>query len=139
MFARAAEFPGLTGRRLALKQAMRAIQEYERPLFEEFVEGLLSIPGLSFYGMCEPGTFDRRTPTAAFRLAGRTPGEVAEALGQRGVYVWPGNFYAIALTERLGVEETGGVVRAGLAHYNTREEVDRFIEVVRGIQEFFNA
>ncbi len=120
----AAEFPGFTGRRLALKQALAAIRAYERDLFEHFVAGLLAIPGLSFYGIRDAARFDQRTPTAAFRLAGHSPDEVAAHLAKRGVYVWAGNFYAVAVTERLGIEDKGGVVRAGLAHYNTREEVD---------------
>ena len=127
----AGEFPGLTGRRLALKQAMAAIRAYERPLFEHFVAGLLAIPGLSFYGISDPTRFGERTPTAAFRLAGRSPDEVAKRLARRGVYVWSGNFYALAVTERLGLEESGGVVRAGLAHYNTQEEVDYCLACLR--------
>lgn len=129
----APQFPGFVGRRLALKQAMAAIQAYERPLFEHFVAGLLEIPGLSFYGIRDFARFDHRTPTAAFRLAGHTPDQVAEHLARRGVYVWSGNFYALAVTERLGLEETGGVVRAGLAHYNTREEVDYCLACLREI------
>ena len=124
-------FPGFTGRRLALKQAMAAIQAYERPLFEHFVAGLLAIPGLTFYGIRDFARFDQRTPTAAFRLAGYTPDEVGEHLARRGVYVWSGNFHAIAVTERLGVEDSGGVVRAGLAHYNTQEEVDYCLACLR--------
>jgi len=127
------QFPGFSGRRLALKQALAAIQAYERPLFEHFVAGLLAIPGLNFYGIRDFHRFDRRTPTAAFRLAGRSPQQVAEHLARRGVYVWAGNFYALAVTERLGLEETGGVVRAGLAHYNTQEEVDTCLACLREI------
>jgi cysteine desulfurase family protein (TIGR01976 family) len=126
-------FPGFIGRRLALKQALAAIQAYERPLFERFVTGLLEIPGLSFYGIRDFSRFDQRTPTAAFRLNGRAPREVEEMLSQRGIYVWSGNFHAIAGTERLGVEESGGVVRAGLAHYNTQEEVDFCLTCLREI------
>jgi len=125
------DFARYTGRRQALKQAMTAVQAYERGLFEHFVAGLLAIPGLSFYGIRDFSAFDRRTPTAAFRLAGRHPDEVAEHLARRGVYVWSGNFYAVAVTERLGLEETGGVVRAGLAHYNTLEEVDYCLACLR--------
>jgi len=125
------DLAGYTGRRLALKQAMTAVQAYERGLFEHFVAGLLAIPGLSFYGIRDFSAFDRRTPTAAFRLAGRHPEAVAEHLARRGVYVWSGNFYALAVTERLGLEESGGVVRAGLAHYNTREEVDYCLACLR--------
>jgi selenocysteine lyase/cysteine desulfurase len=124
-------FPGFTGRRLALKQAMAAIQAYERPLFERFVAGLLAIPGLTFHGIRDFARFDQRTPTAAFRLAGYTPDEVGEHLARRGVYVWSGNFHAIAVTERLGVEGSGGVVRAGLAHYNTQEEVEYCLACLR--------
>ncbi len=120
-----------TGRRLALKRAMTAVQAYERRLFEHFVSGLLAISGLSFYGIRDISAFDRRTPTAAFRLAGHHPQAVAEHLARRGVYVWSGNFYALAVTERLGLEESGGVVRAGLAHYNTREEVDYCLACLR--------
>ena len=127
----ATDFPGLQGRRLALKQAMSAIQAYERPLFEKFVSGLLAIPGLSFYGIADPAAFQSRTPTAAFRLSAYTPGEVAAHLAQRGVFVWSGNFYALAVTERLGLEASGGVVRAGLAHYNTLEEIDYCLSCVR--------
>jgi cysteine desulfurase family protein (TIGR01976 family) len=126
-------FPGFTGRRLALKQALTAIQAYERPLFQRFVGGLLEIPGLSFYGIRDFNRFDQRTPTAAFRIAGNSPDEVGEYLAQRGVYVWSGNFYAIAVTERLGLEASGGVVRAGLAHYNTQEEVDYCLACLRAI------
>ncbi|MCU0501099.1 MAG: cysteine desulfurase-like protein [Anaerolineae bacterium] len=127
------QFPGFSGRRLALKQALAAIQAYEQPLFEHFVAGLLAIPGLSFYGIRAFDRFDRRTPTAAFRLTGRSPQQVAEHLARRGVYVWAGNFYALAVTERLELEESGGVVRAGLAHYNTYEEVDYCLACLREI------
>ena len=127
------QFSGFTGRRLALKKAMAAIRSYERELFTAFTEGLLAIPGLTFYGIREPDRFGSRTPTAAFRIEGKHPDEVAEHLARRGVYVWSGNFYAIAVTERLGVEAHGGVVRAGLAHYNTREEVDYCLQCLREI------
>jgi len=125
------QFSGFAGRRLALKRAMAAIRSYERELFAAFTEGLLAIPGLTFYGIREPDRYSSRTPTAAFRIEGRHPDEVAEHLARRGVYVWSGNFYAIAVTERLGVEERGGIVRAGLAHYNTREEVDYCLACLR--------
>ncbi len=127
------QFAGYAGRRLALKQAMGAIKAYERDLFMHFAEGLLAIPGLTLYGITDPRRFDDRTPTAAFRMAKRRPEEVAEHLARRGIYVWSGNFYALAVTERLGIEQTGGVVRAGLAHYNTREEVDYCLECLQEI------
>jgi len=57
-----------------------------------------------------------------------SPRRVAESLGERGIFVWDGNYYALAVTERLDVEDKGGMVRVGLAHYNTMEEVDRLLE-----------
>ena len=130
----AEHFPGFSGRRLLLKQAMAAIRVYERQMFEHFVAGLLAIPGLSFYGISDPARFDQRTPTAAFNLPGRSPQYVAEQLARLGIYVWAGNFYAQAVTERLGLEKTGGVVRAGLVHYNTREEVDFCLKCLRELK-----
>jgi cysteine desulfurase family protein (TIGR01976 family) len=127
----AEDFPGFQGRSRKLKQALAAIQIYERSLFEHFVAGLLAIPGLAFYGIQDPSRFNQRVPTAAFNLPGRSPQYVAEQLAKRGVYVWAGNFYALAVTERLGLEGTGGVVRAGLVHYNTREEVDYCLKSLR--------
>lgn len=70
-------------------------------------------------------------PTVAFRIEGLPPRRIAEALGERGIFVWDGNYYALAVTERLDVEDKGGMVRVGLAHYNTVEEVDRLIEELR--------
>lgn len=129
----AEDFPELQGRRRKLKQAMAAVQAYERDLFQYFTAGLLSIRGLRFYGIQDPHRFHLRTPTAAFTLADHSPQSVAQHLASRGVYVWAGNFYALSVTERLGLEETGGVVRAGLVHYNTREEVDYCLQCLREI------
>ncbi|MCS6879704.1 MAG: cysteine desulfurase-like protein [Oscillochloridaceae bacterium] len=117
-------------RRDALMRAMTTIKTYERGLAGQLVEGLLRIPGLTFYGIREAARFDERTPTAAFRLANLPPRAVAEALAERGIFVWDGNFYAVGLTERLGVEDQGGLVRVGLTHYNTPEEVDYFLDVL---------
>ncbi|MBO9326973.1 MAG: cysteine desulfurase-like protein [Roseiflexus sp.] len=117
-----------TTRRTALVQAMEAIKAYERGLSERLIAGLLAIPGLTFYGISDPARFDMRTPTAAVRLAGRTPRELAEALGRRGIFCWDGNYYAINLTERLGVEADGGMLRIGLVHYNTVEEIELLLE-----------
>jgi cysteine desulfurase family protein (TIGR01976 family) len=122
-------------RRAALLDAMSQIKDYERGLSERLVAGLLQIPGLTFYGIRDPERFDGRTPTVSFRLAGRTPREVAAALGERGIFVWDGNYYALSLSERLGVEPSGGMVRVGLAHYNTADEVDDLLAALRGVGE----
>jgi cysteine desulfurase family protein (TIGR01976 family) len=122
-------------RREALVTAMKAIGQYERELSKRLVAGLLQIPGLTFYGITDPARFDWRTPTVAIRLADKTPEEVARALGDRAIFTWHGNFYALGLTEKLGVESKGGLLRIGLVHYNTVEEIDRFLEVLKQINE----
>ncbi len=118
------------GRRADLVRAMTTVKAYERGLSERLVAGLLGIPGLTFYGIREPERFDGRTPTVSFRMAGRTPRQVAEALSAAGVFATNGNYYAMGISERLGVEPLGGMVRIGLAHYNTAEEVDYLLEVL---------
>ncbi|HEX4543058.1 MAG TPA: aminotransferase class V-fold PLP-dependent enzyme, partial [Candidatus Acidoferrum sp.] len=72
-----------------------------------------------------------RCGTIAVRIEGHTPLELATRLGERGIFTWDGNYYALNLTERLGVEKTGGLLRIGLVHYNTTEEVDRLLAALR--------
>ncbi|HEU5101523.1 MAG TPA: aminotransferase class V-fold PLP-dependent enzyme, partial [Roseiflexaceae bacterium] len=100
------------------------------------IAGLLDMPGLTFYGIREPQRFDRRTPTVSVRIEGHTPRQLAEALGQQGIFVWDGNYYALNLSERLGVEQDGGMLRIGLVHYNTEQEVDRLLSALREIAGF---
>jgi len=91
------------------------------------IEGLLAIPGLQFFGISDPERFKERCSTVSFRLAKGTPTDAAAFLGERGIFTWDGNFYALNLTERLGVEKSGGVLRIGLVHYNLMEEVERLL------------
>jgi len=116
-----------SGRRLALKQAMAAIEAYELELNHSLLEGLGSIPGLHIHGITSPHSLDRRVPTFSFTLDGWTPLAVAQALAKEDINVWDGNFYALSVTERLGLEESGGLVRIGLTHYNTQAEIDRLV------------
>ena len=74
-----------------------------------------------------------RVPTFSFTLKNLLPRQAAEKLGDAGLYVWDGNYYALAVTQRLGLEEKGGMVRVGAVHYNTLEEVARLGEVLRKI------
>ena len=122
-----------TDRRNALLAAYRATHQHEMTLLSRLVEGLLAIPGLRFFGISDPKRFDERCSTVSVRLANRTPTEVAAFLGERGIFTWDGNYYALNLTERLGVETTGGLLRIGLVHYNTAEEVDRLLAALREI------
>jgi cysteine desulfurase family protein (TIGR01976 family) len=123
--------PAVANRRAAVLAAFEAIQEHERGLMEILIRGLLAIPGLRLYGISEKARFDHRCPTIAVRIAGQTPLELATKLGDRGIFTWDGNYYALNLTERLDVEKDGGFLRIGLAHYNTEEEVERLLAVMR--------
>lgn len=125
--------PAASTRRAALLAAYGAIQQHERALAEILIRGLMTIPGLKFYGIRDVGKVDRRCPTVAVRIAGHTPLELATKLGERGFFTWDGNYYALNLTERLDVEKDGGFLRIGLAHYNTAEEVQRFLSALREI------
>jgi cysteine desulfurase family protein (TIGR01976 family) len=122
-----------SNRRAALLAAMSSIRDYERGLAEQLIAGLLGVPGLTFYGIREPERFGQRTPTVSIRVEGHPPRELAAALGQRGIFTWDGNYYALNLTERLGVEESGGMLRIGLAHYNTSAEVERLLAALHEI------
>jgi len=123
--------PGAHGQRAALLAAYDALRAYERRLLEQLVPALLEIPGLTFYGIREAARFQERVPTVALRIAGRSPREMASYLGERGIFTWDGNYYALNLSERLGVEPDGGMLRIGLVHYNTAEEVDRLLVALR--------
>lgn len=125
--------PNVETRREALLAAYRAIHAYEKSLAERLITGLLQIRGLTLYGINDPAQFDQRTPTVAVRIEGHTPAELSTRLGDRGIFTWEGNYYAINLTERLGVEDKGGMLRIGLVHYNTASEVGRLLEELRRI------
>ena len=122
---------GFAGRRLNLKAAMTAIRAYEFELSRALIETIEAVPGTHIHGLTDKKRLDERVPTVSFTLEGNHPREIAEALGKEGFYVWDGNYYALAVTERLGVEASGGMVRVGAAHYNTVNEVARFGEVLK--------
>lgn len=123
----------LTTRREALLAAFAAIHQHERRLMQATIRGLLSIPGFKLYGIADPERFDERCPTMAIRAARFTPLQLATKLGERGIFTWDGNYYALNLTERLDVEKDGGFLRIGLVHYNTMEEVERLLAALRDI------
>ncbi|NJL05457.1 MAG: cysteine desulfurase-like protein [Chloroflexaceae bacterium] len=123
--------PPHRSRRAALAATWQLLTAYERQLSEHLIRGLLALPGLTFYGIREPERFAQRTPTVAFRLDQASPRQIAEHLAQHGIFTWDGNYYALSLTERLGVEQSGGMLRVGLAHYNTHEEIDALLHALR--------
>src|SRR6266516_3585006 len=112
-------------RRERLLAAMTAAQEHEAQLAAVLLGGLAAMPHVTTYGQARD-----RTATAYFNVAGRTPRQVAEHLAARRINVWDGDNYAWELTGALGIRDTGSAVRAGLVHYNDREDVDRLLAAV---------
>ena len=129
----AAEPPATGSRRHQLQSAYRTIQAHEREMSLRMLRGLADIPRLRLYGIGDPARVAERCPTFAIRIEGRHPAELAKRLGDRGIFTWDGNYYALNLTERLGVEQDGGFLRIGFVHYNTIEEVDRVVEELRSL------
>ena len=118
---------GLKGRRRAVVAGMLAGEAYEQPLAQGLREQLAGIPGLTLYGPPE-GT--PRTSTVSFTLDGYTAEQACRALGQRAIFAWDGHFYAIRLVEALGLMARGGLIRVGLAPYNTVGELERLVTAV---------
>jgi cysteine desulfurase family protein (TIGR01976 family) len=129
--------PGVTDRRARIVAAFEAIHHYESSLMTRLMTGLSKIPRIKVYGITDPARFAERCPTIALRVenqtAEETPLALATKLGDRGLFTWDGNYYALNLTEQLDVEKSGGFLRIGLVHYNTTEEVDRLLQALRQI------
>jgi cysteine desulfurase family protein (TIGR01976 family) len=115
---------GYKDRRMELKKALVAIRAHEFELSRALLSALQSVPGIKIYGLVDLLRLDERVPTFSFRFTDLPPRVVAEKLARQGIYSWDGNYYAINVTERLGVENKGGMVRVGAVHYNTLEEVE---------------
>ena len=118
-----------------IRAAMTAIRHYEMELYGRLVDGLDAIDGLRLYGITDRARFADRTPTAALTVDGLAPRAISEALGRDGIATWDGDFYATGLIARLGLADSGGVVRIGLTHYNTAEEVDRVVASIARVAE----
>jgi len=123
--------PSMDSRREALQAAYAATHRYETGLLARLLDGLQTIPGVRIFGITDPQRFEERCSTVSFRLGDHNPTKIAAFLGERGIFTWDGNFYALNLSERLGVEHFGGVLRVGLVHYNTEDEVGRLLAALR--------
>ncbi|RIK79607.1 MAG: cysteine desulfurase-like protein [Planctomycetota bacterium] len=116
-------------RRERLAAAYDGIVRYERELTLRLLAGLAELPQIKVHGVTDPARIAERMPTIAFTHERLTPEAVSRRLAERGIFTWHGNYYALPLTEALGLEPNG-MVRVGLLHYNTEEEVDRLLDEV---------
>jgi cysteine desulfurase family protein (TIGR01976 family) len=114
-------------RRHALESAMALIREHEMNLALRLLNGLAERPRFKAWGLTDPKQMAMRVPTVAITAHDKRAEEIAEHLAQRQIFSWNGNMYAQELTERLALEDRGGVLRIGIVHYNTAAEVDRLL------------
>jgi cysteine desulfurase family protein (TIGR01976 family) len=121
---------GLMGRRREIRSGMSAIRAYEKSLGKGLLAGLLKNNGVHVYGISDEKKMEQGVPTFSFTVKGHTPREVAAELDRENIFVWDGHFYAVEAIRRLGLMDEGGVVRVGLYHYNTMEEVGVFLEAI---------
>ena len=116
-------------RRTALRSAFDAIVDYEMSLSEKLIDGLSQIDGIEIIGITDKTRLRERFPTFSIRHRNVSPANLAKELGRQGICVWNGNYYALEFSQRMGFEPDG-MVRIGLVHYNTVDEIDRLLETI---------
>ncbi|MEM7781926.1 MAG: cysteine desulfurase-like protein [Planctomycetota bacterium] len=107
-----------------LRAAFTGINDYEKSLSARIIECFASIAGIEVFGVTDLDRLDQRFPTFSIRHASIPPATLAKALGEEGIFVWNGNYYALEFSQRMGFEPDG-MVRIGAVHYNTMEEIER--------------
>lgn len=127
------EYVGFQGRRKSLKLGMHVIRSYEQQLCGRLLTGLNGNSQIRIYGVVDPLRFDHRVPTVGLTVQGQTARAVASKLAEKGIFVWDGHFYAVKAIERLGLHEQGGLLRVGLCHYNSGEEVETLLSVLHEV------
>ncbi|MBN1639657.1 MAG: aminotransferase class V-fold PLP-dependent enzyme [Anaerolineae bacterium] len=115
---------------------MTVLREYDHVLSAAILDELETLPGVRIHGITDRNRLEEGVPTVSFTWEDRHPRDIAAALGDQGIYVWDGDYYALAVTERLGLEGRGGMVpigavHAGEAHGNTVEEIQRLGKALR--------
>jgi len=123
--------PQANSRRARLIAAMEGATVYEAEIGDRLLAGLATIRGLKLWG---PPTMAGRVPTFSFTIEGHRPEAIADHLAAREIYAWSGSFYAVEVTARLGLDDAGGLVRVGLCHYNTADDVDRLIAALAELE-----
>ncbi|RPJ85705.1 MAG: cysteine desulfurase-like protein [Acidobacteria bacterium] len=122
-----------TGRRACLRRGLEAIRSYEMGLQHALIRGLESLPGVKIWGITDRSSLAQRVPTVSFTLKDWHPRSLAARLAESRIYTWDGNYYALSVMERLGLQESGGMLRVGLVHYNRAAEIERLLSVLEGL------
>lgn len=106
---------------------------YERGLATRLIQGLRQLPGVTIVGPGPETETNPRVPTVSFTHKSVAPSAIASALAKRNVFVWSGHNYALGTVQKLGLNEEEGVLRIGIAQYNTDREIDRALDVVTDV------
>ena len=116
-------------RRHQIVAGLSGFDGFEQALCRYFIDALVKdVDGVTVYG---PPEGYPRTSTVSFTYEGFRADQVAKYLGKKGIFVWAGHFYAAKLVEKLGLSDTGGLIRVGIAPYNTQAELDRLLEALK--------
>ena len=115
-----------------LKSAWSNLAEYEKGITLQLIEGLRKVKGLTVRGVTSANAMHRRVPTVSFTVEGVAPEKLARHFAGENMFVWSGHNYALEPIKKMGLMDKGGVLRVGLAHYNTAAEVDGFLASLDG-------
>lgn len=118
--------------RTRLESAYEQFEAYEHMVADHLRTGLSAIDGVTIYQAPDSSP---KTPTVAFRVDGIAPNKVCKQMAELGIHIESGDFYAMTVIERLGLAESGGIIRAGIAPYNTEEEIDRLINGIKQLRK----
>ena len=132
-FGDPADHAPLSGRRGQLRAGLKAITRYETDLVRLLLDGVDQISGVQVRGITDRARLNERTSIVSFTMDFATPDEAAEHLGNDGIQVWSGDFYAPNAIDALGLTEKGGVLRTGLMSYNTADEVQRLLASLKAL------
>ena len=132
-FGDPADHAPLSGRRGQLRAGLKAITRYETELVRLLLDGVDQISGVQVRGITDRARLNERTSIVSFTMDFATPDEAAEHLGNDGIQVWSGDFYAPNAIDALGLTEKGGVLRTGLMSYNTADEVQRLLASLKAL------
>lgn len=122
-------------RRAKLIAAFDAIQTYETALAWRLIDGITALRGYTVQGITDKTSAGRRAPTISITHETLSPQDIEQALTDANIFSWAGHSYAIEPLDALGLLESGGVLRLGIAHYNTAEEIDAAVSVLATLEE----
>ncbi|MER9230057.1 cysteine desulfurase-like protein [Mesorhizobium sp. M0437] len=120
-------------RRLKIAKAFEVSIAYENPLTRQLIDGLSDIAGLTIHGITDPKRINERVPTVSFTVEGIVPETIVRQMNAENIFLWSGHNYAWEIVHQLGIPAEQGVVRIGIAHYNTSAEIDATLESVHRV------